>query len=501
MKRTQRRLTLVAAAVCALFMLGPTTAPAAASTQEEKAIVLTSPGVVFVETSVDVSVRLTVTSTRTATGLKAFDGQYSTGYATGSGFVVNPSGVVVTAGHVVQPDEQEIHNYAANKLVLEGLDYTYDGSPFDQYTITDNRYYNQMLQQCYSGVACTFEITPLVTVYTAKDIAGSQEPTGMEARVLAATTFEDTDVAVLQVNGTNMPTVPLAKTAGGLQSGQEITALGFAGSAQQLPTGVTEPAKIFGHISNIRPVGSSKLIEIDANLEPGTSGGPVIDADGNVIGLVSFTIPTDRGESGQQYLRTVDDIRAALSDAGATVTRGTVDAAFKEGMDYLWGSHYTASIPELQRVLALSDGQPQAKKYLAEAEEKQGTAADVPLPKPGGGFPIWLVVVIIVVVVVLVLVVVLVMRRGKKPTAVAPAAPVGVPAGPGVSSDEAASGGGPVEVGFQPPAHSELPAAHASADAEPPGMASGERQPHFCSHCGHTLEQSAQFCSSCGKPV
>jgi hypothetical protein len=48
-------------------------------------------------------------------------------------------------------------------------------------------------------------------------------------------------------------------------------------------------------------------------------------------------------------------------------------------MDYLWNHHYSATLPLYQKVLNLYDGQPQAKKYLAEAQAKAGTADDLPL--------------------------------------------------------------------------------------------------------------------------
>ncbi len=514
-------VTLIAGLV--LAGLVPWTAaaqtPASGPSAAERGIALTNPGVVFIDTSVKVKVVLTYNKPSTVSGLGHLDQTYSFDYATGSGFIVNPNGVVITASHVVEPDEKEMRNYAANSLILEGYDYSYptnNSSKFAQYTLPVN-YQNVLLQQCYKAIACDFTITPIVTVYSAVDIAQTQLSKGTPARVLASTGFENTDVAVLQVNGTNMPTVRLADTAAGLTSGAEITALGFPGSSRDaLETGVTEPTKVFGHVSNIRAEGTSNLIEVDANIEPGMSGGPVIDADGKVIGLISFYLVQSTGEAGSKYLRTVDDMKTALASSGATVASGPVDEGFQTAMNLYWGSHFTTAVPEFERVLALYPGHPLATKYLADSQAKKGTAADVPVAttteKEGGGagFPTWAIAAIAGGAVVLILLIVLVTRRKKPAPAVAVVAAIAPPVS-AVATQAAPAPEPGRSVGFQPTAPATPPPAEpepvrAEAPASP--QRGGEGAPEepgatalFCQNCGHELQPGARFCASCGHTV
>lgn len=534
MRSPARRLMLVLAAALATLPLlaGTATAqssPASDAAAVDHAVTLASPGVVFIDTSVKVKGRVIFQNSNAVSGLGSISKTYSFDFATGSGFVVAPGGVVVTASHVVEPPEQEMRNYAANRLVLEGYGYDYPSagsSPFEQYTLPVG-YQNQLLQQCYRAVACTFDISPILTVYSAVDVAQSQLPKGAPARVLTSTGFQNTDVAVLQVNGTNMPTVVLGDSAGDLSTGADLVALGFPGTSRDaLQTGVTQPNKVFGKVSNIRPQGTSNLIEVDANIEPGMSGGPAIDSSGRVVGLVSFSLVQSSGESGAKYLRTIDDINAALSSAGVTPARGPVDAAFEKAMDLFWGNHFTAAAPALQRVLDVYPGHPLATQFLAEAQAKAGTKADIPVATPtpakGGGFPVWIIAAIAVLAVV-VIVLVMQMRRKRPAPAVAggpataPLSAVGAPSAPaaertvGFTPTPAATS----PTGTAPPAPAAAPVTPVvpappvtSASAgetgtstqEQPAPADDER-PRFCPSCGHVLSADAAFCPSCGHKV
>jgi S1-C subfamily serine protease len=353
-------------------------------TPTARAITLTQPGVVVVLTSVSVSVRLTFMSASQVSGKDNIDAHYTLKYSSGTGMVVTPDGTIVTASHVIEPEKKDIWTYATNQLFFKKLRSIFgslskDADPFQRYTLNDSTA-DQLLQQCYDGVTCEFNTSRSVSVLAPRQDVGASAPKPMPARVLSSTGFEDTDVAVLKVPGAGMPTVPLATSTGDLQSGQPITVLGFPGSVRSLPTGTTDPAKLFGHVSNVRPAGASQLVEVDIRLERGTSGGPVVDDNGKVIGLVSFSRLDSNGSRDQGYLRTVDDIRSALRGVGIQATRGEVDSIFAQAMEMLWARHYSAAIPLFQKVLNLYDGHLLAKRYLAEAQVKAGGPKDVPLP-------------------------------------------------------------------------------------------------------------------------
>jgi serine protease Do len=217
-----------------------------------------------------------------------------------------------------------------------------------------------------------------VTVLTPAHIASGSTTDGLPARVVRFTGFEESDVAILRVDASNMPTVPLAASIAGIKSDQFVTTLGFPGSAQDPPSGATEPTKLLGRI-NVRSEGADPSYETSARLSQGMSGGPSTNLAGQVVGLASFNTD-DASDVHHARLLPVDDIRSVLHRANVEAVRGEIDQVFEQAMGYFWDHHYSAVIPLYRQVLRLHRGHPLAKWYLTQANAKAGGPEDVRLP-------------------------------------------------------------------------------------------------------------------------
>ena len=91
---------------------------------------------------------------------------------------------------------------------------------------------------------------------------------------------DDTDLAVIKVSGSNLPTIPVGDSDR-ILAGQDIHAIGA-------PLGL-EFTVSEGIVSNpTRVMDGIRWIQITAPVSPGNSGGPVITLEGQVIGVVSF---------------------------------------------------------------------------------------------------------------------------------------------------------------------------------------------------------------------
>jgi S1-C subfamily serine protease len=518
-RRPRRRATaLLAGLVAALLAASMSPARAEAPTPTAKALTLAAPGVVQVLVRAKVSVRLH-RSVRSQVDLGPYT--YSTRALTGgSGMVVAPDWVV-TASHVVDFDEQVkdvARVYAANRLFLQLLRLdTSNGAPPDKQLYGEQRFgdpfVDSLLQQCYNEDLCKFDVRPDVSVIAPVQVGGAR-PKRLPAQVRANTHFDGGDVAALQlIDADPLATVPLATTAGDLQPGQSIVAMGYPASHTKiLPNGTTEPSSSFGHVSNVTSDGSTQVIEVDIRAESGASGGPAIDDQGKVVGMVSYTGLDETGGRTQLYLQTADNIRSVLREAGVQPTRAELDTAFAEAMEYYWAGHYSAALPQFQKVLDLQDGHILARKYLRLAQAKAGGPEDVALPSSAaaakGGFPmVWALVALAVLVVVALLLGALAWRRRRRAAAGLAYPPASADTGrvvlepwddvdrqPPVLDHDAepapAVDPGEVAANSQP---APRPAAVMVQDAEP--QARG-----FCPYCGTRLVPEARFCSGCGRP-
>ncbi|MFQ5527884.1 MAG: trypsin-like peptidase domain-containing protein [Thermoanaerobaculia bacterium] len=121
----------------------------------------------------------------------------------------------------------------------------------------------------------------------------------------------DADLAVLKIEGRNLPAVELGSSSD-LMIGETVIALGNPlGLSNTVTTGVLSargravPAESGENLY-------TDFLQTDASINPGNSGGPLVNLDGDVIGIntaivagaegIGFAIPSDRAR------RVVDDL-------------------------------------------------------------------------------------------------------------------------------------------------------------------------------------------------
>ena len=112
------------------------------------------------------------------------------------------------------------------------------------------------------------------------------------------------DLAVLQITGLDLPFIPLGDSDA-IEPGDGVTVLGYP-FGRQVEVGrrvgtdtVPEPSVTAGSLSAARldEEGRTRYLQTDASVNPGSSGGPILDEDGSVVGIVKMKLsPEERGE-------------------------------------------------------------------------------------------------------------------------------------------------------------------------------------------------------------
>jgi serine protease Do len=164
----------------------------------------------------------------------------------------------------------------------------------------------------------------------------------LEAKIVG--THKESDLALLKIEATDLPTVPLRNNVG-VHQGELVFAIGS-------PEGLRDSVSM-GVVSSVArqidPDDSMVYIQTDAALNPGNSGGPLVDIDGNLVGIntlmlseaggsegLGFAIPEAIVNFDYQHLRKYGHVqRVAI---GARVQNITPTLAAGLGLARSWGA-------------------------------------------------------------------------------------------------------------------------------------------------------------------
>ena len=219
---------------------------------------------------------------------------YATGSAFGVGKAGEPTDVFVTNTHVVQ-----------------GLYYTESGATVDAPAVSVWILKNDMAWNRVTGLD-TSQAIPCTVLYASSgmypDYAVLRAGEAPEGRVALPLLADDADVAV----------------------GDSVYALGYPGSSDETEEGnygsslvadvedVTVTSGVVSRFSEGSSLGNTRLIQHDAQINHGNSGGPLIDESGAVIGINTYGIGGDAstGDVNSYYSVRISYVRDKLDELG-----------------------------------------------------------------------------------------------------------------------------------------------------------------------------------------
>lgn len=504
---TMRRHTRMLLAVLVALVMPMATAGAQTATSSDvETSARVEPAMVYIETYWTAFVR-------DHTGMWLNDGMPFEWTSRCSGFIVNPSGYVVTAGHCV---DDSLDQGARLTAILYGIDlWVANGwiTPEEAPLLAEGAYGNWQVEGAGSGTP------PDRQVFVAHGRAASGLATGeaWPARVVEVKSLNEGDVALLKVEQTGLPTLGLAEDTT-ITVGTEVLSVGYPASTDLVVDQTLEPTFKDGQVSSetTRDGGLLPVYEISAAVSAGMSGGPTVNLDGEVIGVNSFS-PV--GETQQfNFLSPVSLVAEMLSRNGVSNEPGPIDTLYSDALDAFFAGEYREAMDGFTAVLDRMPSHSQAQEFRAEAAQLADTqpaqpdgdaAAPAAEAEQDGGAPVMLIVVFVLVGLVVValgttLAMVLRNRSTPSPTLPGPSAqaqpppqaPLGTQVGETALTPEPVP---PSQPGWTPDGWYEPMVSE--PDVGTPFGQTIVLEETDCRDCGTHNPPGSDFCAHCGHPL
>lgn len=448
----------------------------------------------------------------------------------GTGFIVTPDGYVITNAHVVTTDEEQMKVQFASDVaadivygevssLVESLTSYYGVSAnqeqVDNFANMYYEFYASQMQvndlrgdfQCLMG-----NITP------GSDV--SVKPLTMDLRK-AGQTIPGKDVAILKIDKTNLPTVPLGDDAT-LKTGDQVYAMGYpaittvSADVLNIEQAMQEPTLTSGILSAKKQMaGGWSILQTDADIHGGNSGGPLFSMNGEVIGINTFGMIDETGaeSSGSNFAVPISIAKQFLNELNVEPSESDFTKQYKKAIELYNNGDYKGASEILRSINEINPGYPVIQELLSESSSKALTQPDAPAqadtkdnknavsdseaPKPASasaaqGDNTMMLIIIVIAAAAAVIIVLLILLSRKKKNAATPAvtkAPVQAPPAPAAPAQPS-----PEDTGHHCPQCGKPVNYNAKFCPE-----CGADITEHCTNCGAKLETGAKFCPECGK--
>ncbi|MCU1267594.1 MAG: periplasmic serine proteinase [Acidobacteria bacterium] len=332
----------------------------------------------------------------------------------GSGFFISSNGYVATNAHVAQmwhDGESKAKDLLLTRFILAVGRAFYS---LDPQNMTQSQY--DYIRKNVSALN-NFNMYHLVVIPDGTAMPFEDKPSGYGAPTGESESAKD--VAIVKVELKNAP-VMIFGDSDKVKVSDSDTVIGYPGVADMgefknilSPKAQLEATFTYGHISaNKSAASGASVLQTDANIDHGNSGGPVLNEKGEVIGLATFG-----KDSQHNFVVTSNTVMEFVKAVGVANELGLTDKLYREGLDLYWQSRFQDAKPKFEQVKRLFPQHSEVDKLLQTSEQAIIDGKD----KSGFGMG-WLVggvlvvlFLIIAVVIIAVVVFLFLRKRGKKP--------------------------------------------------------------------------------------
>jgi serine protease Do len=304
--------------------------------------------------------------------------------ATGTGFFITGDGYVATNCHLIDRDDAFIRR----QFILSAFQQITDASIAALESSWATRFTDQQRSLLYNTYASVYSRLFSMILYDLKKniyvvyrIDQGDKGPGTETKpasiVIKGQPMPGKDIALLKIEtGKQMPVLTVA-AARLPQEGEPLFVYGYPGPVTNNDfvsvESAIEPTLTTGIVSAVKKsVGGWPLIQMDANINHGSSGGPVCNEKGEVIGITTFGSLENTGglAAGLNFAVPVTILDEYLDTAGITPSLSKSSRLFAEALFFFDQQHYRAALKKFKEVRQLNNYYPGIHIYIADSKNK-----------------------------------------------------------------------------------------------------------------------------------
>ena len=302
---------------------------------------------------------------------------------TGTGFFITSDGYIATNCHLIDRESSFIRRQfilAAFRQITEANIEALESS----WATTFNEQQRNLLYNTYASVYSRLFSMVLYDlkkdVYVEYGSGGSDGDGGGQKKaatiIIKGLPMPGKDIAILKIQGDSaLPTLRISDSTLP-RVGEQLFVYGYPGPVTHndyvSEQSAIEPTLTTGIVSAIKKsVDGWPLIQMDANISHGSSGGPVCNERGEVVGLTTFGSLESTGglAAGLNFAIPVSILNEYLDTADITPGYNKVSTLFAQGIEAFEQEYYRRALKRFQEVDRLNDHYPGLKSYISQCQE------------------------------------------------------------------------------------------------------------------------------------
>ncbi|MBD2102949.1 trypsin-like peptidase domain-containing protein [Leptolyngbya sp. FACHB-261] len=285
----------------------------------------------------------------------------------GSGYFINPNGYIVTNAHVVEATregEQGCKKRLFQKLVVK---------------LTGIKNINDVPQTRQAAIEERFKLDSASFDYVQRVVLPNTDGNFPRYEIksfgTAGSGGSGKDIAVIKIEVKNAPALPLGDSDK-VELQDNVMVLGYPGAADSFrdfsKKSVYEATVVKGAVSssNKTLADDAPVLQLDALVTYGSSGGPVLNERGEVVGMITFGGRDEDGAVKIPFAVTTSTIQEFIGQSGTANEKGVIDDLYRKGLELYWQGDYRQAKAKFEAVKGLFPQHSDINRLLGECDQK-----------------------------------------------------------------------------------------------------------------------------------